>query len=68
MKKITRLSFLLVLCSCFIFSACNNAGGEKKKTKKMASLVEQTLRSPDYPMFLKQMYGNKPNTFFSNAA
>jgi len=32
-----------------------------KKTKKMAGLVEQTLRSPDYPFFLKQMYGNKPN-------
>lgn len=45
MKKITRLSFLLVLCSCFIFSACNNAGGEKKKAKKMA-IVVSTLNNP----------------------
>ncbi len=37
-----------------------------KKTKKMAALVEQTLRSPDYPVFLKQMYGNKPNVWSSN--
>lgn len=37
-----------------------------KKTKKMAALVEQTLRSPDYPVFLKQMYGNKPNAWSSN--
>lgn len=37
-----------------------------KKTKKMAALVEQTLRSPDYPVFLKQMYGNKPNIWSSD--
>lgn len=37
-----------------------------KKTKKMAALVEQTLRSPDYPVFLKQMYGNKPNVWSSS--
>jgi len=37
-----------------------------KKTKKMAHLVEQTLRSPDYPFFLKQMYGNKPNLWSSD--
>jgi len=37
-----------------------------KKTTKMARLVEQTLRSPDYPVFLKQMYGNKPNQWSSN--
>lgn len=30
-------------------------------TKKMALLVEQTLKSTDYQSFLKQMYGNKPN-------
>ncbi len=34
-----------------------------KKTQKMASLVEKTLRSPNYPLFLKQMYGNKPNSW-----
>jgi len=32
-----------------------------KKTQKMASLAEQALKSPDYQVFLKQMYGNKPN-------
>lgn len=36
-----------------------------KKAKKMAALVEQALRSPDYPQFLKQMYGNKPNLWSS---
>ncbi|MGF2412137.1 substrate-binding domain-containing protein [Ferruginibacter sp.] len=45
MKKITRLSFLLVLGSFFVFSACNNAGGEKKKAKKMA-IVVSTLNNP----------------------
>lgn len=30
-------------------------------TKKMALLVEQTLKSSNYQIFLKQMYGNKPN-------
>ena len=32
-----------------------------KTTKKMALFAEQTLKSPDYQVFLKQMYGNKPN-------
>lgn len=45
MKKINRLSFLLVLGSFFVFSACNNAGGEKKKAKKMA-IVVSTLNNP----------------------
>src|SRR4051794_7923119 len=44
MKKISRLSFLLVCASLFIFSACNN-GGEKKKAKKMA-IVVSTLNNP----------------------
>jgi len=37
-----------------------------KKTQKMASLVEQALRGPDYRTFLKQMYGNKPNLWSSS--
>ncbi|POZ50819.1 symmetrical bis(5'-nucleosyl)-tetraphosphatase [Methylovulum psychrotolerans] len=37
-----------------------------KKTQKMAQLAEATLRGPDYAMFLKQMYGNKPNMWSSN--
>ena len=37
-----------------------------KTTKKMANLVEKTLRSDDYPLFLKQMYGNKPYIWSSN--
>ncbi len=45
MKKLNRLSFLLVLATFFIFSACNNAGGEKKKAKKMA-IVVSTLNNP----------------------
>jgi ABC-type sugar transport system substrate-binding protein len=45
MKKISRLSFLLVLGFIFIFSACNNAGGEKKQAKKMA-IVVSTLNNP----------------------
>lgn len=32
-----------------------------KKTQKMAQVAEQALRAPDYQVFLKQMYGNKPN-------
>jgi bis(5'-nucleosyl)-tetraphosphatase (symmetrical) len=32
-----------------------------KKTQKMALIAEQALRRPDYQLFLKQMYGNKPN-------
>lgn len=32
-------------------------------TKKMASLVEQALKSPNYQIFLRQMYGNKPNVW-----
>src|SRR5882762_2332867 len=45
MKLINRFSFLLVLTSLFIFSACNNSGGEKKKVKKMA-IVVSTLNNP----------------------
>lgn len=45
MEKISRLSFLLVLSSFFIFSACNNGGAEKKKAKKMA-IVVSTLNNP----------------------
>jgi len=37
-----------------------------KKTQKMALLAEQTLRSSDYQIFLKQMYGNKPNIWSSS--
>jgi bis(5'-nucleosyl)-tetraphosphatase (symmetrical) len=36
------------------------------KTQKMASLAEQTLQHPDYQLFLKQMYGNKPNMWSSS--
>ncbi|NOT10889.1 MAG: symmetrical bis(5'-nucleosyl)-tetraphosphatase [Methylococcaceae bacterium] len=32
-----------------------------KTTKKMALLAEDTLKSPNYQFFLKQMYGDKPN-------
>ncbi len=32
-----------------------------KNTKKMAIIAESTLRRPDYQLFLKQMYGDKPN-------
>jgi bis(5'-nucleosyl)-tetraphosphatase (symmetrical) len=32
-----------------------------EQTKKMAALAEQTLRGADYRIFLRQMYGNKPN-------
>lgn len=35
------------------------------KTKKMALLAEQVLKGPDYQVFLKQMYGNKPNLWSS---
>jgi len=34
-----------------------------EQAKKMAALAEQTLRSPDYRSFLRQMYGNKPNVW-----
>jgi bis(5'-nucleosyl)-tetraphosphatase (symmetrical) len=37
-----------------------------KKTKKMALLAEQALKDPDYHVFLKQMYGNKPNVWSSS--
>ncbi|MSP27646.1 MAG: symmetrical bis(5'-nucleosyl)-tetraphosphatase [Methylococcales bacterium] len=37
-----------------------------KKTQKMAFIAEQALRRPDYQLFLKQMYGNKPNVWSSN--
>jgi ABC-type sugar transport system substrate-binding protein len=45
MKKINRLSFLLMIAVLSIFSACNNGGGEKKKAKKMA-IVVSTLNNP----------------------
>jgi ABC-type sugar transport system substrate-binding protein len=45
MKKITWLSFLLAFCSLFAFTACNNAGKEKEKSKKMA-IVVSTLNNP----------------------
>jgi ABC-type sugar transport system substrate-binding protein len=45
MKKINRLSFLLVLISLFSVSGCNNAGKEKKKAKKMA-IVVSALNNP----------------------
>jgi bis(5'-nucleosyl)-tetraphosphatase (symmetrical) len=34
-----------------------------KKTQQMALLAEKTLKSPDYRVFLKQMYGDKPNVW-----
>jgi len=37
-----------------------------KKTKKMAQLVEKALQAPDYQVFLKQLYGNKPNLWSSD--
>ncbi|MGZ5052522.1 MAG: symmetrical bis(5'-nucleosyl)-tetraphosphatase [Methylobacter sp.] len=37
-----------------------------KKTQKMASLVEKVLRGPDFRVFLKQMYGDKPNVWTSD--
>jgi bis(5'-nucleosyl)-tetraphosphatase (symmetrical) len=37
-----------------------------KKTQKMALIAEQALRRPDYSLFLKQMYGNKPNLWSSH--
>ncbi len=37
-----------------------------KRTQKMAILAEQALRSVDYQVFLKQMYGNKPNIWSSD--
>ena len=37
-----------------------------KKTQKMAEIAEETLKSPDYAVFLKQMYGNKPNVWSAN--
>lgn len=36
-----------------------------KKTQKMALLAEQALRAPDYRIFLRQMYGDKPNIWSS---
>ena len=36
------------------------------KTRKMALKAEETLRSPNYREFLKQMYGNKPNQWSAN--
>ena len=37
-----------------------------KKTKKMAIIAEKALQAPDYQVFLKQMYGNKPNIWSTN--
>lgn len=37
-----------------------------ERTQKMATAAEQVLRSPDYKVFLRQMYGNKPNVWSSN--
>ena len=37
-----------------------------KRTQKMALLAEQALKAPDYQIFLKQMYGNKPNIWSSD--
>ncbi len=45
MKRINRLSFLWMVAGLCVFSACNNAGGEKKKAKKMAVVVS-TLNNP----------------------
>lgn len=45
MEKIKVLPFLLALFSLFSFSACNNGGGEKKRSKKMA-IVVSTLNNP----------------------
>lgn len=45
MKKLNRLSFLLLLLSLVSFLACNNAAKEKKKAKKMA-IVVSTLNNP----------------------
>jgi bis(5'-nucleosyl)-tetraphosphatase (symmetrical) len=36
------------------------------KTKKMALIAEKALQGPDYQVFLKQMYGNKPNIWSAN--
>lgn len=45
MKKRNRLSFLLMIAALSFFSACNNAGDEKNKAKKMA-IVVSTLNNP----------------------
>lgn len=37
-----------------------------KKTQKMARQAEKALKAPDYQVFLKQMYGNKPNVWSSS--
>ena len=52
MKKITRFSFLLALCSLFAFNACNNGGKEKQKSKKMA-IVVSTLNNPWFVFLAK---------------
>jgi bis(5'-nucleosyl)-tetraphosphatase (symmetrical) len=36
-----------------------------KKTQKMALLAEDALKGPDYPILLKQIYGNKPTLWSS---
>jgi ribose transport system substrate-binding protein len=45
MKKTSRLGFLFLLGIFFLFPACNNGSGEKKKAKKMA-IVVSTLNNP----------------------
>ncbi len=37
-----------------------------KKTKKMALLAENALQSSDYQVFLRQLYGDKPNLWSSD--
>lgn len=37
-----------------------------KTTQKMALIAEETLRSANYRLFLKQMYGDKPNIWSTN--
>ncbi|MFZ2171481.1 MAG: symmetrical bis(5'-nucleosyl)-tetraphosphatase, partial [Methylococcaceae bacterium] len=36
------------------------------KTKRMALIAEKALQAADYQVFLKQMYGNKPNIWSAN--
>ncbi len=37
-----------------------------EKTQRMATIAERALRRPNYSLFLKQMYGDKPNLWSSN--
>lgn len=52
MKKINRLSFLLLILSILAFSSCNNNGAGKKKAKKMA-IVVSTLNNPWFVFLAK---------------